>query len=271
MLMKKILATIVLLCSPLAHAQFFESEALKFDQKIANCENKWFGAEGRDGKVFLGYVYIDPGAGFTFEHYGYLDSSTGRLRAVKSELYDKARFIKRIGENFPASCLTEVQVASAGLPSSPDSMKFYRDDRPLGEHHASWASHYNHIGANDIALDHVAKAIEAGFASPALDFEHAFALNALGRFDEVVVFLTPVVSSRSRTSDLIAELAYAHLRKGEYQTAIALYTQAVDHTPRSTRRWEFANNISRAHAQLGDSKKRDKWEKRSIRYKKEAE
>lgn len=271
MSMKKILAAIVLLCSPLAHAQFFENEALKFDQRIANCENKWFGAEGSDGKVFLGYVYIDPSAGFTFEHYGYLDSSTGRLRAVKSELYDKARLIKRIGENFPASCLTDAQVASVGLPLSPDWMEFYRDDRPFGEHHASWASHYNHIGANEIALDHVAKAIEAGSASTALDFEHAFALNALGRFDEVVVFLTPLVSSKAKTSDLIAELAYAHLRKGEYQTAISLYTEAVNRTPLSTRRWEFANNISRAHAQLGDSKNRDKWEKRSMRYKKEIE
>lgn len=264
--MKKILAVIALCCSPLAHAQVSETGALKYDQNIANCENKWFGAEAEDGSVFLGYVYVDPSAGFTFEHYGTLDGSKGELRAIKSDLYGKARVIKRIGQNFPAACLTEAQVTALGLPSSPESMKYYRDDRPLAEHHASWASHYNHIGASDIALDHVSKAIAAGGSSSDLSFEHAYALNALGRFDEVISLLAPEAPFTIKTSDLIAELAYAYFAKGEYQRSIALYTQAIDHDEPSERRWEFAGNIATAYGRLDDIKQQAHWKKLSDSY-----
>jgi tetratricopeptide (TPR) repeat protein len=266
--MRKILAAIALCCPALAQSQPSEAEVLRFDQRIANCENQWFGAKGTDGKIVLGYVYIDPSAGFTFEHYGYLDSSNGTLHANKSDLYDKARLITRIGQNFPATCLTETQVARLGLPLSPESMKFYKDDRPAAEHHASWAYHYNHIGASDIALDHVAKAIGAGSSSLSLTFEHAYALNALGRFDETISLLTPVVASSTKTSDLIAELAFAHLMRGEHQRSIELYTQAIDHDPRnpSQRRWEFAGNIAAAYEQLGQLKERDHWIKISDSY-----
>ena len=147
-------------------------------------------------------------------------------------------------------------------------MKFYKDDRPLAEHHASWAYHYNHIGASDIALDHVAKAVSAGNSSSGLTFEHAYALNALGRFDETMSLLAPVVASSAKNSDLIAELAYAYLMQGQYQKAIEFYKQAINHKQGapSQRRWEFARNIAAAYEQLGDIKERDSWIKISDRY-----
>jgi tetratricopeptide (TPR) repeat protein len=272
--MKKIAAIIVICWSFLAQAQAKTPEAgeMKFDQHVANCENKWFGARTVDGKVVLGYVYIDPTAGFTFENYGHLDISDGKLHAIKSDLYGKARVITRIGQNFPATCLSEAQATTLGLPSSPESMKFYTNDRTTGEHHASWAYHYNHIGASEIALDHVSKAIAAGYSSTGLTFEHAFALNALGKFDQTAGLLAPVVASSTKTADLIAELAYAKLMQGEYQQAIDLYSRAIRHRGRdgySQRRWEFARNIGAAYEALGDLKQRDQWIKRSDRYRKD--
>jgi tetratricopeptide (TPR) repeat protein len=266
--MTKIFATAVLFLSFLPQSQASESESLKFEQRIADCENKWFGAEGADGKVLLGYVYVDPNAGFTFEHYGYLDDSRGDLHAIKSDLYDKARVITKIGQNFPASCLTESQATALGLPSPPKSMEFYKDDRPPAEHHARWAYFYNHIGASDIALEHVSKAIAAGNSSVDLAFEHAYALNALGRFDETISLLSPIVASNTKTNDLIAELAYAYLAQGEYQKSIGLYTLAIDYDQKhpSHRRWEFARNIAAAYEQLGEIKQRDHWIELSDRY-----
>jgi tetratricopeptide (TPR) repeat protein len=269
--MTKSLAVLMLCAAVGAHAQGLAPAPLQFDQRIADCENKWFAAEAADGGLVLGYVYIDPSAGFTFEYYGNLDNSGDTLRAVKSELHAEARLITRIGNNFPAACFTESQAEALGLPSSPPSMKFYQDDRSAGDHHASWASHYNHIGASEIALKHVSSALDAGHESPGLNFEHAFALNVLERFDETIALVGPLLGAGSTTDDLIAELAYAHLRRGEYQRAIDLYTQAVAHNPAdpSTRRWEFARNIAVAYDQLGDGKSRDEWIERSDGYKRD--
>lgn len=245
-----------------------EAGELEFNQTIADCENKWFGAETGAGEVILGYVYVDPSAGFTFEHYGTLEEIGGGLRAVQSEIAREARVIQRIGHNFPAICLSQAQVAELGLPATPETMKFYKDDRPPAEHHAAWAYHYNHIGASDKALVHVSKAIAAGAASTDLTFEHAFALNVLGRFDETITLLEPDLASGDMTGDLIAELAYARMMKGETLRAIELYTQAIDHDEGnpSTRRWEFAQNIAAAYERLGDTGQRDIWIKRSEEY-----
>jgi len=254
-------------------AQPAQVEMLKFDQRIANCENRWFGAKLRDGKIILGFVYIDPLAGFTFENYGSLNNVNGVLQATPTELLGKARLITRITQNFPATCLTDAQVMKLGLALTPESMKSYKDVRSLGEHHASWAYHYNHIGASDIALDHIAKAIEAGHASLGMTFEHAFAFNVLGRFDETIALLTPVVASTAKTSDIIAELAFAHLMQKQYPKAIELYVQAIDFDVEhpSQRRWEFARNIAAAYEMQGQIKERDQWVILSANYKKSKE
>ena len=253
-------------CAFAALAQ--EPEETAFRQTIADCEQSWFGAEANDGSVFLGYAYIDPYAGFTFEHYGRLEGKGEALRAVPSDLIGKARLIQRVGHNFPATCLLADQVAELGLPLVPETMQFYQDSRPPGEHHAAWAYHYNHIGASDKALVHVQNALEAGAASAALTFEHAFALNVLGKFGETIALLETDYGSEDMTADLIAELAYARLRQGDYERAIELYTQAINpgQGQVSTRRWEFARNIAAAYAELGDTERRETWMKRAKQY-----
>lgn len=259
--MRAILGMLLLVSSAAIHAQSAATPGFAFDQRISDCEARWFAAQTQGGKVNLGFLYIDPQAGFTIEHYGNLEREGTQLVAVKSELHGKARMIQRVGSNFAASCLGDETVASLGLPPEPESMQFYRDERPPGEHHASWAYHYNHIGASDVALTHVAKARAAGYSSPALTFEHAFALNATGQFDQVVVLLTPVAKARDALPDTVAELAYAHLMQGEYEQAIGHYKRALDGkgVKSTERRWQFAQNIARAYERLGDTELRDKW------------
>ncbi len=262
-------ATFVFLFAFPVYAQAQEAATLSYNQGIANCENKWSGFKDRDGKTQLGYVYVDPSAGFTFELYGKLESTEGHIRAIKSELHGKARVIVRIEHNFPAMCLSESQVAELGLPLTPEWMKFYKDDRPLPEHHTRWAYHANHIGANELALAHIAKVVAAGAASPSLIFENAFALNALRRFDETIALLAPAIASNGASSDLIAELAFAHLAKGDFQTAIVFYKRAIDHDKPSVRRSQFANNTAYAYGKLGDHEQSDHWAAVAVKYKEE--
>lgn len=266
--MRRVLGALLLMGSTVVCAQSASTPGFAFDQRASDCEGRWFAAQTQGGKINLGFMYIDPQAGFTIEHYGTLDRSGTQLVAVKSELQGKARLIHRVESNFPASCLPAETVASLGLPAEPETMQFYRDERPPGEHHASWAYHYNHIGASDVALTHVAKARAAGYTSPALTFEHAFALNATGQFDQVIALLMPVVKARDALPDTVAELAYAYLMQGEYEKAIGHYQRALDGpgVKSSQRRWEFAQNIAGAYERLGNIELRDKWLRTSERY-----
>jgi tetratricopeptide (TPR) repeat protein len=272
--MRSTLAVVSLIFPVLAYAATAgASLSIEFDENVSQCENRWFVAPTQSGENLLGYVYIDPSAGFTLEHYGRLDESGGTLRAVKSEIYDEARVIHRIEFDFQAACLSEDVVATLGLPTAPKAMEFYKENRPSGEHHASWAYHYNHIGANETALAHISKAAALGYTSLDMTFEHAFALNALERFNETAALLSTVVEDSSCPEDIIAELAYSHLRMGHFEQAIALYKRALasNDEPPSQRRWEFARNIAAAYDQLGDASERDAWLEASEKHKQSAE
>ncbi len=268
--MRILVAILASFLSSSAQCEGEDPTTIEINQTISQCEWKWFAADTTEGKRLLGFVYVDRAAGFTFEHYGSLELTDGKLRAVPSDLHGEARVIHRIGHNFPVACLSDEIVSALGLPIEPETMRHYKDDRPLGEHHASWAYHYNHIGASETVLEHVSKAKSSGYSSSSLTFEHAFALNALGRFPETVEVLSPLINEDS-TADTIAELAFAFLNQGKFEEAIQLYEKAIRVKPISERRWEFSQNIAAAYDRMGETAKRDKWLEISKKYKKVTE
>ncbi len=265
--MKNILLALATSWASFAHAETPEIMELTFEQRIADCENLWFAAREEEDMLVLGFVYVDPEAGFTYEHYGELVLSEGVFQAVPSDRQGTTRVIHRIGVNVPATCLTDAQATALGLPSSPESMASYKDHRPVGEHHERWAHHANRIGASAIALEHVSKASATGTTSTSLTFEHAVALNGLGQFEETVTLLEPIVASEDATGDLIAELAHAKQELGDLPRAIKLYEQAIRHRKGgySERRSAFALRIASIHEELGNTRQHDAWMRRAER------
>lgn len=248
----------LLLIVPSVHAAEFPPVS----EHIADCENRWFLKETDDPAVrMLGFAYVDPTQGVTFEYDGDVALDEHGQLFRKTLGIEKARVIARITTNLEILCLSGAQVAALGLKAEPDMLQYYKDERAPGPHNVAWASHYNQIGAPDAALRFLQVAIGAGYTSPRLSLELGYAHNALQHFDTAIAVLTPAVAQDPENKDLAAELGYAYLGKQDYRRAIELYELALSKfKPDETeRKAEFAYNIARAFHALGDSKSEEEW------------
>jgi tetratricopeptide (TPR) repeat protein len=238
---------------------------------IADCDNRWFLAEGQDPSVrFLGFAYVDPTAGITIEHNGEVVlGAEGALVRKPNALDKKARVIARVGSNVRIACLSDDQATHLGLPLIPEWLRFYKDDRAPGPHNVAWASFYNHIGACEKALEFIQVARDDGYTSVELSYEHGFALNAMSRFRDARQVLDAAVKDNPDNVQLTGELAYSYLHLREFNRAIELYKTAIakDQTADSARRAEFAQNISIGFSALGDEKSAAEWRKKSETWK----
>jgi tetratricopeptide (TPR) repeat protein len=236
--------------------------------RIADCENRWFlGQNAKDADVrVLGFAYIDPEEGFTFEAHGDVALDTkGELLRKPDQLEDKARLIVRVGENVSVACLDAATVTRLGLPEQPEFLKFYQDKRSPGEHAVSWASHLNQIGASENALKQLQAAQDSGYKSSRMWLELGFAYNALGKFDKAAEVLTPAVATDPDNKLLIAELAFTYMHQGSFERAIELYTRVLSlfKGGETGLRAEYAYNLSRLYQATGDKNASDEWFKKA--------
>jgi tetratricopeptide (TPR) repeat protein len=242
-------------------------------QHLADCENRWFLKGTEESNVrMLGFAYVDPTAGVTFEVDGEVATGAdGALVRKPNALEGKARIIVRADANFEIACLSDELATQLGLPLVPDWLENYKDSREPGPHNVAWASYFNQIGAFERALACLQLADSAGYASTDLSFERGFALNAMNRFQDAIQALEFAVKQNPNDSGTIGELAFSYMGLRDYKKAIPLYEAALskDSRRRSGRRAEFAQNISVAFAALGDEKSASKWRKKAAQWKHE--
>lgn len=259
-LLKLLCLLVALLLAPAAHAAFPPANAT-----IADCEDHWFLAQDAkhpDLRV-LGFAYIDPQAGFTFEARGEiaLDANGAWTRKTDS-LAGKARVIVRVEHNVPVTCLDEASVARLGLPAQSEYLKYYVDKRPPGEHAVNWASHLNQIGASEQAIRQIDIARKAGVHSDRMWFELGYALDAQGHYDQAIAILEPAVAASPDATALLDELGFAHLHQGDYARAIALLQHAIDgyhDTGNVQPKWELAMHLAAAYHLSGDAAHAAQW------------
>jgi tetratricopeptide (TPR) repeat protein len=269
MLKRAVFASLAL-SAGIAYAQEFPA----LSQHVADCEGRWILSESPKSKDVrrLGYVYVDPNAGFTIEsHSEVAVGPDGALVRRLDALEGKARLIIRVERNDPAVCLSDDQTNQLGLPVEWEYRDGYEDRRPPGPHYTAWASHYNEIGGFEHALEFVRLARAENYSSSTLDLEHGFALNALERYEQAIETLDQALKRYPEDIELTAELAYANLSLERYPLAIDLYRRALSHDKKraSSRRAEFAGNIANAYGHLGDTKHEREWREKSLEWQKD--
>jgi tetratricopeptide (TPR) repeat protein len=239
--------------------------------RVSNCENQWFLKSTKDTEVqLLGFAYMDPSAGFTFEHNGDVGlNENGEIIRLPNELKDKARLIIRVSSDFKAACLSDEQATKLGLSIIPSWLKVYKDKREPGPHNISWAYFYNHIGASHKALDYLKEAEMRNYKPRQYYFELGYALNASGDFQGALKELQVAVKEHPADTEIIAELGYAYWKVREFDKAIEFYELALktDKKGASQRRWEFAHNISAAYSMLGNTEQSESWKVKSDKWK----
>ncbi|MEO8671105.1 MAG: tetratricopeptide repeat protein [Tahibacter sp.] len=243
-------------------------------QHVGDCENRWvlIGPPNAQTRK-LGFLYVDPGAGFTLRSEGDVATDDkGTLVRQPNELDGKASVIVRIGDNRSLVCLDAAQVEALGFPVRPDWLDNYADSRTANEHEVSWGSHYNGIGDIPHALEFLLRAQKAGETSESLWFELGYAYNASGEFAKAEAVLKPAVDAHGKNSLLLGELAYAKSELHDFRSAITFYKRAIDvfHDGEADRRPAYAQNLAVTYCKLGDAVESAKWSKKGNEWREKA-
>lgn len=241
-------------------------EPFAFTERLSDCENRWAvlpPKAGSDAFIF-GFVYVDPQAGFTFHPGGTFKlDAEGRYVRVPDAIDGKVILKARIdaAHNGRAAVLPEVGRKQLGLPEAPEWLGMYADHDDPVAHRVTWGRHYNGVGAPQRALALLEPAYRERPHAAGLEFELAFAYNALERFDEAIAVLRGAVARRPDDALLGGELGFAYLHAGKLELAVEQYLRSIslcdDRQP--VVKSEMAMNLSLAYERLGDAANVQKW------------
>lgn len=242
------------------------AEPLSFTKRLSDFEGRWvvLRPTSGDGKLLFGFVYIDPQAGFTLDVGGALEvDADGRYRRVPDANPRRARILLRVdaGNNRPAAPLPGEALEQLGLDEVPEIASSYVDSSDPITHAVRWGRHHNHVAAPQQALAYLEPAYGKQPDAKGLEFELAYAYNALGRHDDALAVLRRAIERAPDDLLLGRELAYAYSKAGKLEAAVEWYLKLV---PRCGEREmivksEMAMNLSGIYARLGDAKGAEEW------------
>lgn len=251
--------------------------AFDFDTRIDGTLNSYFlcgeraplaqleGASQFGGEFWIGFRYLDPGAGASINVELFCDAlPDGTLISTGSPLDVGARWVFRGGvlDDLLALVLGQSQVASLGLPAQPDWLRFYA--RSLDDEQSDYQQGrtLNSAGQSPAALPLLLRAWHDA-PGVAVAFELLFAWNASSVPEKTIEWIgeldddSPVWNSALVWREIA--FALAALRDGE--NALSAYRKALDllNDDDEVQRAEIAYNAGVVAHQSGDTASRDEF------------
>jgi len=243
---------------------------LSFNFRMVDCENQWVALPKKPGEdsYGYGYVYLDPGAGFTL-HWGgsFTLDAQEKYHKVPDRSDGKERRIIRLGGYGVAAPLPKVAPLSKealtqlGLPERPDWMKYYEDRSDAVSRKVHRGRAYNLIGEPERALAYLEPAYKERADAQGLAFELAYAYNALKRYDQASTVLTSAVARNPKDPHLCRELAFTYLHTKKFKEAVEQYPYCISISEGGdlARKSEMAFNLAWAYYQLRDKENCQQW------------
>ncbi|HEX8561629.1 MAG TPA: tetratricopeptide repeat protein [Flavobacterium sp.] len=251
---------LILLLPCLAFGQT-ELSDVTFDNLFYKGLNKWvaFPKAEKDSIYLYGFIYLDHTAGFTFGYEGHFTVGPDGT-FIASPVNQQSRIISRLDpqkQNLVAILPAERQ-KQLGVPSEPDWLVNYRHESELADATATGSS-LNHIGASEDALFYLEPAYQKEPHYKGLEFEIAYAYNALGRYDDAVNVLIAALPHDRKNHLLYKELVFAYASLAQLDKAEIVAKKSIDVCEEERTKSEIAVNMAQSYYTLKDRQKFKKW------------
>ena len=244
------------------------SNGLKFDKKYYETVDNWvaFPKSEMDSTYIYGFVYIDEQAGFTYQlgntfnidkNNTYIPEQIDSTTSVKYRLEPNWKLVAII----PSEKLKELK-----LPETPDWLKYYKENKDSVSYLKNIGFHYNHVGACELALEHLEKAYKIEPHHEGLEFELAYAYNALEQFEKSIPILINAIENNKKNFYFYRELGFAYKNVGEIEQAEKIYKKGLRISKNKFEKSEMAVNMAQAYLEQKNRIKFDEWAKLTIKY-----
>lgn len=250
-----------LLITGFAFAQ--EKNSLVFDKPYSRCENKWVSLpKNKDNNEYsFGFVYIDRQGGFTLNVGGhFIIEANGRYTVTP--LDKETNMIYRLsGDERLLAVIPEEKVKEMKLPLVPDWLHVYTEgeNEPAALFRRGFI--FNDVGASDLALTPLLTLYKTEPHYKGLEFELAFAYNALAKFTDAVTILNGAISHNPNEYMFYRELGYSYTQLKKTDEAEATYTKGIAMSADKAQQAEMAFNMAGAYYRLKNKAKFNQWKK----------
>lgn len=242
---------------------FAQKSGISFDTKFYHAEDKWvvFDKKEKQNTYALGFIYLDPQAGYTFNYEGELELKNNKLKRLPR--LDSTSNIKvRLDRNtFPVYLLPDDQIKEFGLPAKPEWLNAYKENSDFIENRIQRASMMNGAGASEIALPILQKAYNEDPHYPGLEFELGYAYNATGSFYKAVIILNKAIENEPSNFWYYRELGFSLKHLENLPEAEKVYRKAIELTSDKIQIAEIAINMVQSYFHNRDKVNFDIWKK----------
>ncbi len=262
----KILTTILLLFTFVGFSQT-EFVEIQFNTKYYEAVDKWVAfPKSEEGTSYsFGFLYIDADAGFTFDYESDFMITENGLKKLPRAFQEslKSRLAPTTAD---VAVLTNEQINQLELLTEPKWLKFYKEDDGKPSYLKQIGYHYNHVGASHLALNPLLKAYSMEPHFNGLEFELAYAYNALKQFDEAIIILEKAIQNNPNNFYFYRELGYALKYTGKIEIADNVYQKGISISENDFEKSEMAVNMAQAYFELRNREKFDEWAKLTRKY-----
>jgi len=234
---------------------------LKFDTKYYDAVDKWvvFPKNNSDSIFTCGFIYLDNRAGFTFQKETDFHIKDNELKNLTKDTAIQYMRFSLEGNTSLFSVLSEQQILALELPKQPLYLYLYK----IGSEDVSYLKnegyHYNFVGASNLALSPLLKAYEKEPHFEGLEFEIAFAYNALKQFEKAILILEKAIDVDPNNAKLYRELGFSYKNLNNYGQAETAYLKGINLSNSDFEKSEMAVNMAQAYFELRNKKKFDEW------------
>ncbi|HAR73340.1 MAG TPA: hypothetical protein DCR77_08030 [Flavobacteriaceae bacterium] len=242
------------------------SAQLKFETKFYDAVNKWvlFDSNDSDNDHILGFIYIDPTAGYTLRYYGLVIQEPTSLKLKTKS--DESLIIHRLANNTSdVYVLNDKELNTLNLKSEPDNFEHYKINNP-NLFLLKQGSFLNGLQLSKAALKPLEELYLKDKNFKGLAFELGFAYNALGTPEKGIDLLESYLKNNNTDYWAMKELLLAYVETNELKKAEDLYNQLIKISPSVAFKTEITVYIAKGYLGLKDKQNFDKWISRAESY-----
>jgi len=255
--MKHLLFTLLILLSV---SKKSICQELAFDNPFFSAIDKWVIFKGQNNNHSLGFIYVDPQAGFTFDFYSPVNNTNNQLVLEHNKPLNSIKY--RLESNTaPVHILTDQEIKQLKLPKEPEWLKHYNTYQSNIQQKVSLGYAFNHIGQCEIALSYLLEAYDLDPHYQSLEFELAYAYNATGNFTDAIEILQKAIKNNPENFWFYRELGYAYLHTFDIAKATEIYNKALSISQDKGQKAEIAINMAIYFFSINEKASFEKWVK----------
>jgi len=237
--------------------------ALKFDKRNVQCEDKWIAYQiDKDSTYTFGFIYIDSQAGLTLNYEGkFKIDNKGKFNRIESETKKEIGFMKvRLQpNNTPIAEIPESKFKELSIQKTPNWLTSYKTDENSVGRLYRWGYMYNGWNECEKALTFLEKAEKIDSNFKGLQTELAFSYNALEKFDKAEISLKKAIANNPNDCYTYKELAYTYTKLINFKKVAETYSEMSKICTEQNFVQETAYNLAYEYFKIKDKTNFKKW------------